>query len=163
MRFEYKRKRNQKQTMSSKAISSHLVKDIIRARAKNKYPRTTLQSIRDHKMLTQRIKKLGIKFDYVTAYLEHIHGIHNTVCQLLTQASIYSEIINIKIDRLAKRNKQALLCWYTENWDSVLPLLPLNFYEISIRLKNKKDHKEIKKDNLIQIDISDINQLLNFH
>ena len=140
-----------------------LINDILRTRARNNYPRTTEQSIKDHETLLKRIDRLGIKLNYVSAYLDKINCFHQTTNHLLSEATKYAAIINIKIDRLAKRNRQALLCWYTENWDSVLPLLPMNPYDVVQQMNQEKMMKKVAHAPTYDIDVSDLNQLLNYH
>ena len=132
-----------------------LRKDILNARYVNKHFRTTANSIRDYERLKVRITKIGIKMDIVTAYLENMFGQHATSIILLSQAAIIEENLSIEVDRLAKRNRQALLCWFAENWEIILPFLN--------QTKEKKKLKLSQVRSSPEIDISDLSQLLNMH
>lgn len=144
-------------------ISTERRNDIIKARSMNKHRRTTSQSIRDYEQLQSRISKLGIKMDYVSAYLDYIYGTHVTVFMLLPWAEEMERKLNVEVDRLARRSKQALICWYAENWEILYPYISLDSQKCGSKLGfekfiQKKDYKKV-----MDIDISDIQQLLNYH
>lgn len=136
-------------------ITDKLKRDILNARYVNKHYRTTAKSIKDYERLRIRIGKIGVKMDIVTAYLENMFGQHATAMILLHQAAIIEKNLSIEIDRLAKRNRQALLCWFAENWDQILPFLNGN--------KENRRQKIINYNKSHEIDVSDFRQLLNYH
>lgn len=101
--------------------------------------------------------------DLVTAYLENMFGHHLTTMFLLDLAADLEKKINIEVDRLARRNRQALLCWFAENWEKIQPLI-VDQRKEKIRSQAKKIEKNEGTDCQDQvIDASDLNQLLNFH
>lgn len=83
----------------------------------------TIQSIRDNDMIQKRIRSTGNQIQYINDYVDKYFGTHVTSEILMTLARIAIEKFNLQIDRLAKRNRTALLCWYAENWDSILQIL----------------------------------------
>lgn len=90
----------------------------------------TLQSIRDNDMIQKRVVSIGNKLQYVTEYIDRYFKTHVTSEILMSLAKIVIEKHNLQIDRLSKRNRTALLCWYSENWDSILQVLnEFNFME----------------------------------
>lgn len=109
--------------------------------------------------------------DYVSAYLERQVGEYMTLVNLLSIAQVVSSEVNIKIDRLAKRNRSALLCWYAENWDKISPVLSMMRTKLhSIVSNTRKDMKNQMRDYQYNssssddyFDPSDINTLLNVH
>lgn len=145
-------------------------RDIIETRMIHKYKRTTAQSVRDHSRVLERIDKNGIKVDYVGAYIDKLFGRHIKCAILLEYATRIANTMHLKLDRLAKRNRNALVCWYAENWEVVLPFL------MEFRLNDdlwQKIHQtsppsplppeEQPIDKAKQVDILDIYQLLNYH
>lgn len=143
--------------------SSKLERDIIETRTVNKHFRTTSKSIRDNERLKKRIKKIGIKMDLVSAYFENIFGGHVTTLFLLNLAADLEKKIHVEVDRLARRNRQALLCWFAENWDKVKPIILEEKVQKLLNQSNliTKDITKEAKDT--EIDISDLKQLLNHH
>lgn len=114
----------------------------------------TSQSMRDHERMRHRINKLGDKYNMVISHLESIYGPKLTCLVLQTQAAHFAEKLNINIDCLARRYRQGILCWFTENWHNILPLLP-GGHE-----KNEKPNSPAPCE---FIDVSDFRMLLNYH
>lgn len=150
-------------------IDDKLVEEVLKTRKINKHKRTTAQSIRDHEKISQRMNNLGIKLDIVTAYFEQHLGPHVTAMSLLQIAFAVASKLNIKIDRLAKRNRTALFCWFAEQWNNIFPYL-----FISSKCKNEctisYDHEvstreliesKMQNTSLTHLDRLDINKLLN--
>lgn len=81
------------------------------------------QTIRDSKKLEQRIKSNEGKLQFVSDYLDDYFGTHVNTMILGSLAKIIINTYGITLDRLAKRNRTALLCWYAENWEKICPLL----------------------------------------
>ncbi|EAX95133.1 hypothetical protein TVAG_385210 [Trichomonas vaginalis G3] len=145
-----------------------LFREIILTRKTKNYKRYTAQSQRDYECIKKRMMVNGVKTDYVSAYMEKQIGEHVTLVNLLSIAEVISNQLNLKIDRLAKRNRSALLCWYAENWDKISPLLLVmnNKLRSFIRSPKKCDSKEYTFSNSSSdeyFDPSDINTLLNAH
>ncbi|EAY00879.1 hypothetical protein TVAG_265820 [Trichomonas vaginalis G3] len=134
-------------------IDPQIFKDIIETRRINKHKRNTAQSFRDHNRIVSRMEQIGIKVDFVSACLEKICKDKLTTAFLLLIANSLISKLNIPIDRLAKRNRTALLCWYAEHWEEVSPYIP-DIVSVS--------KKESNKSNLI-FNPFDISQLLNHH
>ncbi|EAX91245.1 hypothetical protein TVAG_162670 [Trichomonas vaginalis G3] len=111
--------------------------------------------------LEERFKKNEFKLDLVISILESHYGDKLTVEQLRIFASRLSKRIHAKIDRMANRNRTAILCWYTENWDKIYSLID-EFIPSQI---HKFENTEKDNSNQItnDIDPSDINQLINYH
>ncbi|EAY14790.1 hypothetical protein TVAG_219720 [Trichomonas vaginalis G3] len=87
-----------------------LVLTIMSTRKTRKFTVVSYQNVRDHDEIIHRVNINGVKIDLVTEILEAKFGGRATVDSLLTLARHISKKINIRIDRLANRNKQALLC-----------------------------------------------------
>ena len=125
--------------------------------------RTTSQSIRDHEKVRLRIERAGSNLEKVISYLESIFGPHVTAYSLLKQAHLLSERLNLTIDRLAFRNRQALFCWFTENWDIIYNYLPSIADSQRVQLIQPIMQQVITRQSNSDIDISDISMLLNYH
>lgn len=144
-------------------LDSKLEREILTTRAVNKHKRKTPQSIRDYEKIKQRITDVGIKMDIVSAYLDHLFGSHVTALSLLKNANHYAKKIGIQVDRLAKRNRSAMLCWYAENWDKIKPYLPYKQDVQLISIEPSIYSQTYPQQTIIEYDVSDIRQLLNYH
>lgn len=114
--------------------------------------RTTSQSNRDHEMVKSRSSSLGPKLDLVSGQLKRMYGANVTAVSLLHRANNLERILGITVDRLARRNRQALFCWFTENWELIQPILTQN------------SRKAIHIQPIIEFtDVSDLSRLLNYH
>lgn len=104
-------------------MSNPCVDIIMATRPPDKYKRNSQQSIRDHEKIVRRMKSVGVLPDFILAYLEKTYNKHLTTASLLMLANTAVYSLNLPIDRLAKRNRQALLCWFAEHWNVIYPLL----------------------------------------
>ncbi|EAY20457.1 hypothetical protein TVAG_110700 [Trichomonas vaginalis G3] len=130
----------------------------------------TPQSIRDYEKVQKRMKDNGSKVDQVSTFIDKYFGTHVTIAILTSLAKIVMGRYALKLDRLARRNRSALLCWYAENWDVIFPLLNDSAFEMKLksikRLQNMRPKIEPlapKPANTEFIDPSDLTLLLNFH
>lgn len=125
--------------------------------------RTTSQSIRDHERVRIRVNNAGVQLGHVTEYLESLFGPHVTVYSLLKQANILSERLGLTIDRLATRNRSALFCWFTENWDQIYKYLPTQSDSHKLQYIQPKLQSMHPKIQCKEIDLLDLSNLLNYH
>lgn len=94
------------------------------------------QSARDSMKINDRIKINGGKIEYVSDYINRLFDTHVTSSILISLANIFLDRLNLKLDRLAKRNRTALLCWYAENWNVILCVLQqMDFSSLSTSQK----------------------------
>lgn len=128
------------------------------------------QSQRDYDDVQKRIVKAGVQMNHVSRYIEKIFGCYVTSSFLINIAGIVSSKNNIKIDRLARRNRSALLCWFAENWTHVYPVineLMQKFIYSGMELHKEKYPEEIinqEENTKVTIcDPSDLSQLINHH
>ena len=77
------------------------------------------QSSRDYERIQTRIQQNGSKIEYVSNFLDRYFRTHVTSVILLSLARIFIRKLDLTLDRLAKRNRTALLCWFAENWDPI--------------------------------------------
>ncbi|EAX90368.1 hypothetical protein TVAG_036800 [Trichomonas vaginalis G3] len=113
--------------------------------------------------INKRVLKAGENLNIVYSVLSNAIGVAFTNNELLSLANIVSNRLGIYIDRMAKRNKNALMCWFSENWMMIYPY---------IRKQMSKDysinHKRINENNNTEhlfttFDPTDVLQLLNKH
>lgn len=133
----------------------------------------TLQSIRDNDLIQKRVVNTGSKLQYVTEYIDRYFRTHVTSEILMSLAKIAIEKHNLQIDRLAKRNRTALLCWYSENWDAILQVLnEYNFMDYPQPQKEptfpepvvfESPKPEISNNENARCDPYDLSVLLNYH
>ncbi|EAY23132.1 hypothetical protein TVAG_183690 [Trichomonas vaginalis G3] len=109
--------------------------------------------MKDYEQVMTRLHGLAGKVEYVTDYLKGLYGHNVTAVSLLSRAAKLEQELGITMDRLARRNRQALFCWFTENWDLILPILTRN--------SSKKILNESMSD--CYINFLDVKQLLNYH
>lgn len=151
-------------------LNTNYVNIIVSTRPPNNHKRNTAQSMRDHEKIQKRLKSNGILPDFISVYLEKHFCNHFTSAELLSLANSFVYRCNLKIDRLAKRNRQALLCWFAENWNVIHPNLKLpdliSKYSAKYESSDSSKEDESPKENDVRnttLDPSDINQLLNNH
>lgn len=127
------------------------------------------QNLRDYETIQHRMKLNQEKLGFVAAYIDRYFETHVTTAILISLAKILINKFDLKLDRLAKRNRSALLCWYAENWDLILPYLRQgkpSFIKSTLVSPNYSisDQKFGENHNLNDdFDPSDINHLLNNH
>ncbi|EAY13254.1 hypothetical protein TVAG_463880 [Trichomonas vaginalis G3] len=130
------------------------------------------QSIRDNEKVQKRVKFNGEKLDYVSNYIDKYFGAHVTIAILTSLAKIVMGKHKVKLDRLARRNRAALLCWYAENWDIIHPILKENDFKKKIKIKMHsypnhidRSNNEIPKESCdyYYVDPTDLTVLLNYH
>lgn len=125
--------------------------------------RTTPQSIKDNEQLQIRIQKVGMDLEFVATYLKQIFGIDVTASTLLKLAEQLCYQYSLCLDRQAKRNRKALLCWYCENWKLIQHSLPNINYNSRFNPVIQKFNQVDAKNQRVMVDVSDINMLLNYH
>jgi hypothetical protein len=84
---------------------------------KSKTRPRTLQTVRDEHALELRKRKAGEQYHVIEAWLQQIIGKKPTRQRLLTADTKLCEleIVHNPPDRLCKRKKDALICWFCEN------------------------------------------------
>lgn len=139
--------------------------EIISTRKIRRHKSKSGKNEKDYMAIIKRVRRNGIKVDYVSAYIDRIMGEHVTGAQLIAFATSIADKYNVKVDRLAKRNRNALLCWIAENWNIVQP----NINDIKLEKSESEtdfDEEISSPDMKIEpsyIDPSDIRLLLNYH
>lgn len=138
------------------------VHDIISTRKMRKFRCVSPQNLKDHDDVVQRIQNIGVKMDLVTAIIESKYGGRITIEPLLSFAMLMTKKLGLNLDRLAKRNRSALLCWFAENWSAISPYIndinPYRNHSASVKMENITPPNEKE-----YIDPSDIRMLLNYH
>lgn len=150
-----------------------IIEDILSTRKLRKYKYSSPRNMKDHLLIFERIKYNGIKMDFVSEYMDREFGTKVKYVHLLSMANNLSRMLDIRLDRLAKRNRNALLCWYAENWALIQPHIKeqKNYIDDeSFALQSSIKDSTSDDDNIrnsisetIIIDPSDIRQLLNYH
>lgn len=144
-------------------LAEEMVYDLLSTRKMRKFTVVSLQNMKDHDEILLRMQVCGVQIDLVTEILESKNGGRVTVEHLLSFARKLSKKLGIRLDRLANRNRNALLCWYCENWSVVFP--HLDDFNSKTGSKTMRRLPQIPKLPRITnyIDPSDIHQLLNHH
>lgn len=138
------------------------VNDLLNTRKIRKKRSISRKSYKDRNQINARIQNNGVKIDLVTEILETIYGGHFTVGTLLKYAQFVAHKNKIKIDRLAYRSRDALICWFVENWTIIFPELKHFSPTKQEKIKSELNIKEARS-NENALDPSDIHQLLNHH
>lgn len=152
-------------------MSSHKVSYLSYANPALKHRKRTPQCQRDYEKIQRRIKFNGEKVEYVASYIDRYFGSHVTSMMLISIANVITEKHKIKLDRLARRNRSALLCWMTENWDIIHPYLKEKKHKNIEKGETKSDESDENWNRNIYkceeycgyFDPSDISLLLNTH
>jgi hypothetical protein len=95
--------------------------------AKVCHPVNERQSAREHERLSKRTRFCGPELDRVEAVLERAFG-RVTMAVLQTLAANCVALTNgaLKPDRLARRHRPAMLCFFCENWPAISHLMTQN-------------------------------------
>lgn len=142
-------------------LHEDVVNDLLESRKFGKYTYSSIKNEKDHIAIMNRIQRNGVKLDLVTEILENVYGGRFKVDELLKFARQLAKKINTRVDRLANRNRSALLCWFAENWDDVYPFLH-DFITDKYLFSDEALPVE-KSPTDENVDPSDISQLLNHH
>lgn len=142
---------------------------LIRQSYKNQIKKVP-QSKRDQDAIQQRIIRNGYTYQFVSNYMDKYFDTHVTSSILLNLANIIIAKNGIKLDRLAKRNRSALICWYAENWNIIHPILKDLSFINNLVDNNENCEKFDQKINIpihnqeqSNFDPSNISLLLNYH
>lgn len=126
------------------------------------------QTIRDYERIQRRIQYNGDKVRKVSNYIDNYFGTHVTIAILTSLAKIVMGKYKVTLDRLARRNRSALLCWYAENWDIISDILKeKNFKNLIKPLNTIQEQNLVQKKKEISkpavYDPFDLAVLLNYH
>jgi hypothetical protein len=78
------------------------------------------QTEKDQELTASRVRRNGAALNMVVARLEILYGPSLQKKDLLVVARRFTQVT---LDRLAKRSRDCLLCWFCENWGVLEPLL----------------------------------------
>ncbi|OHT17561.1 hypothetical protein TRFO_00797 [Tritrichomonas foetus] len=78
------------------------------------------QTERDQLRINEKVRKNRICYSQMEKVLNIIYGGQVTKGKLLKMAHLIAKQRNLKIERIEKRNKSALICWYCENCPDLL-------------------------------------------
>jgi hypothetical protein len=79
------------------------------------------QAERDQELIVARVRENRGTLDRVTRELEYLCGESPQKKDLLVIARRLCNKSGLALDRLAKRSKDCLLCWFCENWATLEP------------------------------------------
>lgn len=80
------------------------------------------------KRIEERIRRCSSSYTFVQKYLFSLPDI--TKGRLLNLAEEIAKRLNITVDRVAKRTKEPLICWYCENWKFIHTMIEPIYYEM---------------------------------
>lgn len=81
------------------------------------------QAIQEQNMTNSRIRKCGPMLNMVNKYFESKFGPKVNFKDLKLIADQIVKKIPLHVDRISKRNKVAMQCWFVEHWVIVKPLI----------------------------------------
>jgi len=81
---------------------------------------------RDQCSLRSRMMANSEKIPYILSYLAHFTDHKLSHKRLLYLAEKITQISSLTIDRLAKRYRDALLCWFSQHWRKICLFLESN-------------------------------------
>lgn len=134
--------------------------------SRNREPKSP-QARRDLNRIKRRIEANSGMLKQITNQFVKYIGENITLESLMFLAKSLEEKANIEIDRLAKRRRAALICWYVENWDIIRPLLKSERFMEKFRknfnlTKSAKSITEVKSEPINNyLDPSNLSLLLN--
>ena len=77
------------------------------------------RAIHEQEQVNNRIKNAGSLFEIVTKELKNIFHKNLNFPELRNIADMAIKGTDLKVDRLSKRNKNAMICWFCENWETI--------------------------------------------
>jgi hypothetical protein len=81
------------------------------------------QAEKDHKLINDRARKNGNLMPAVSKELELLCSQSLQKKDLIVVARTVSTLCDIPLDRLAKRSRGCLICWFCEHWPDVVTTL----------------------------------------
>ena len=81
------------------------------------------RTVIEQKIINERMKKCQDKFSQIIKILEKTFEKEMTLFTMKSIAICICHNYGIKLDRLSQRNKNAMKCWFVENWNNIFPLL----------------------------------------
>lgn len=81
------------------------------------------QALQEQAMTNNRIRRCGPKLNIVNKYFEDRFGPKLNFKDLKYIADQVVKRIPLHVDRISKRNKTAMQCWFTEQWNLIKPIL----------------------------------------
>lgn len=112
-----------------------------------------------HEDIIERVRKNEGYFEMVKYFINDYLGNGYTNAQLVSLARYFSNECSIYLDRMAKRNRNALLCWFSENWLSILPHLTSS----NVMFLKKENDEHYNMNSSYPLVILDVHYLLNYH
>jgi hypothetical protein len=93
-----------------------------------KHRNVSEQTTRDNERLVERMRRCAATFQSIERILDGVAG-KRTMSQLITVADecALRDPSLLPPDRLARRSRSGLLCWFCENWAAVSPFVMLRF------------------------------------
>ncbi|EAX95528.1 hypothetical protein TVAG_311000 [Trichomonas vaginalis G3] len=145
-------------------MEPHYLKALYPEQKKIKHHRTfKCQTTRDNEKIKKRIKINKNRINFINEYLNKFFSTNVTTTILISFAKLLSSQLNLTLDRLAKRNRTSLLCWYSENWNSIYYILNTVDFPSFIRKIPKEEEIQVSNMQPSCIDPSDLSYLLNYH
>jgi hypothetical protein len=84
----------------------------------------TQQTVRDHILIQKRVQQNAAIWRAIEMRLKHYFGPALRRNDLLAAAL---KIKTLKLDRLAKRSRICICCWFCEHWSEIEPMLAAKF------------------------------------
>ena len=81
------------------------------------------QTLIEQENLNKRIKRNQPLYSEVQRFLDRFFGGNFHLKEAVALASNICTYSSAKLDRIAKRHKPAIICWFCENWQSIVPYL----------------------------------------
>lgn len=79
-----------------------------------------------HRDIEERVAKNNKNFEKVVNFMAKNLRPGFTCIEMLQLAAHVSDSLGIYLDRMAKRNRKALICWFSEHWDKIQEYFLIN-------------------------------------
>lgn len=119
----------------------------------------TQQTIHDNEKLNIRILENKQRLQIIDKKMVNKKGKKMTMFELYNLALTISQITKRKIDRLARRNRNGLLCWLAESIDIISNQDVMN--EIKKRFESKEQHEQTNQEESSDSQPENVNQNIN--
>ena len=81
------------------------------------------QTMIEQEDLNRRIRRNQASIPQISYFMDRFFGGNLRLKEATALASNLAKHIGLKLDRVAKRHKPAMICWFCENWNCLFPYL----------------------------------------
>lgn len=113
------------------------------------------RTMHEQEVVNSRMKKAGGNFQLISNQLNSIYGKILSFNDLMFIADSATKKTQIKIDRISKRSKSALICWFCEHWENIKNILSDIPIANQSEIKYSSNEEELSQDQIFIVPTKD--------